>query len=108
MSTHPDVFIVGAARTPIGKFLGALSSLKASDLGAIAIREAMKRAAVSGNEVDEVLMGHVVQGGQGQAPARLIASRIAIAPRSEALSGLRAPRNLPIGVRAAPMMKTSG
>ena len=39
MSTYPDVFIVGAARTPIGKFLGGLSTLKASDLGAIAIRE---------------------------------------------------------------------
>src|SRR5438552_18041334 len=68
--TYPDVFIVGAARTPIGKFLGGLSSLKASDLGAVAIREAMSRAQVSGKEVDEVLMGHVVQGGQGQAPAR--------------------------------------
>src|SRR5881397_1759488 len=68
--TYPDVFIVGAARTPIGKFLGALSPLKASDLGAIAIREAMKRAGVAGSEVDEVLMGHVVQGGQGQAPIK--------------------------------------
>ena len=67
---HPDVFIVGAARTPIGKFLGGLSSLRASDLGAVAIREAMSRAGVSGDEIDEVLMGHVVQGGQGQAPAR--------------------------------------
>ena len=70
MSSYPDVFIVGAARTPIGKFLGGLSSLKASDLGAAAIREAMKRAGVPGDGVDEVLMGHVVQGGQGQAPAR--------------------------------------
>ncbi len=70
MSTHPDVFIVGAARTPIGKFLGGLAGLKASDLGAVAIREALQRAGVGGGEVDEVLMGHVVQGGQGQAPAR--------------------------------------
>jgi acetyl-CoA C-acetyltransferase len=70
MASYPDVFIVGAARTPVGKFLGGLSSLKAPDLGAIAIREALKRAAVSGDEVDEVLMGHVVQAGQGQAPAR--------------------------------------
>ena len=66
----PDVFIVGAARTPIGKFLGTLSTLKASDLGAIAIREAMLRAGVAGDAIDEVIMGHVVQGGQGQAPAR--------------------------------------
>ena len=70
MPSYPDVFIVGAARTPIGKFLGGLAPLKASDLGAIAIREAMRRAGVAGDEVDEVLMGHVVQGGQGQAPAR--------------------------------------
>ena len=70
MSAYPDVFIVGAARTPIGRFLGGLAGLKASDLGAIAIREAMKRAGVTGDQVDEVLMGHVVQGGQGQAPAR--------------------------------------
>ena len=65
----PDVFIVGAARTPIGRFLGGLSSLKASDLGAIAIREAMSRAGVTGGEIDEVLMGHVVTAGQGQARA---------------------------------------
>src|SRR5437667_9088705 len=80
MPSPPDVFIVGAARTPIGKFLGALSPLKASDLGAIAIREAMKRAGVAGSEVDEVLMGHVVQGGQGQAPARQAQIKAGIDP----------------------------
>src|SRR5215470_13979405 len=80
MSTTPDVFIVGAARTPIGKFLGGLSSLKASDLGAIAIREAMARAGVTGDQVDEVLMGHVVQGGQGQAPARQAQIKAGISP----------------------------
>src|SRR5215470_2967511 len=80
MSTTPDVFIVGAARTPIGKFLGALSPLKASDLGAVAIREAMSRAQVSGTDVDEVLMGHVVQGGQGQAPARQAQIKAGIDP----------------------------
>ncbi len=80
MTTYPDVFIVGAARTPIGKFLGGLSSLKASDLGAIAIREAMKRAQVTGHEVDEVLIGHVVQGGQGQAPARQAQIKAGIDP----------------------------
>ncbi len=70
MTAYPEVFIVGAARTPVGKFLGGLAPLKASDLGAIAIKEALARAGVPGSEVDEVLMGHVVQGGQGQAPAR--------------------------------------
>ena len=81
MATTPEVFIVGAARTPIGKFLGGLSSLKASDLGATAIREAMQRAGVAGNEIDEVIMGHVVQGGQGQAPARQAQIKAGIDPR---------------------------
>ena len=80
MTTYPDVFIVGAARTPIGKFLGGLAPLKASDLGAIAIREALRRAAVSGQQVDEVLMGHVVQAGQGQAPARQAQIKAGIDP----------------------------
>jgi acetyl-CoA C-acetyltransferase len=80
MTAYPDVFIVGAARTPIGKFLGGLASLKASDLGAIAIREAMSRARIGGDDVDEVLMGHVVQGGQGQAPARQAQIKAGINP----------------------------
>jgi len=82
----PDVFIVGAARTPIGKFLGSLSTLKASDLGAIAIKEAMVRAAVSGDEIEEVLMGHVVQGGQGQAPARQAQIKAGINPIAGAVT----------------------
>jgi acetyl-CoA C-acetyltransferase len=86
MSSTPDVFIVGAARTPIGKFLGGLSTLKGSDLGAAAIREAMKRANVAGTQVDEVIMGHVVQGGQGQAPARQAQIKAGIDPRAGALT----------------------
>ena len=82
----PDVFIVGAARTPIGKFLGTLSTLKASDLGAIAIREAMLRAGVAGDAIDEVIMGHVVQGGQGQAPARQALIKAGIDPKVGALT----------------------
>ncbi len=62
--------IVSAARTPIGKYLGGLSSLTAPELGAIAIREAVKRSGVPGGEINEVIMGHVLQGGTGQAPAR--------------------------------------
>jgi acetyl-CoA C-acetyltransferase len=62
--------IVSAVRTPIGRYLGGLSSLSAPELGAIAIREAVKRAGVAVEDVEEVLMGHVVQGGTGQAPAR--------------------------------------
>src|ERR1044072_334808 len=86
MSTTPDVFIVGPARTPIGKFLGGLSTLRASDLGAAAIREAMQRANVTGTQVDEVLMGHVVQGGQGQAPARQAQIKAGIDPRVGAVT----------------------
>ena len=86
MSSTPDVFIVGAARTPIGKFLGGLSTLKGSDLGAAAIREAMKRANVSSTQIDEVIMGHVVQGGQGQAPARQAQIKAGIDPRAGALT----------------------
>jgi len=62
--------IVSAARTPIGKFLGGLSSLSAPELGGIAIREAVRRAGVSPDDIQEVIMGNVLQGGVGQAPAR--------------------------------------
>src|SRR5215208_4651229 len=62
--------IVSAARTPIGKFLGALSTVSAPELGAAAIRAALERSGISGDEVQEVIMGNVVQGGVGQAPAR--------------------------------------
>jgi acetyl-CoA C-acetyltransferase len=62
--------IVSAARTPIGKFLGALSSLSAPELGAVAIRAAIERSGVPMSDIDEVIMGNVVQGGVGQAPAR--------------------------------------
>jgi len=86
MSSTPDVYIVGAARTPIGKFLGGLSTLKASDLGAVAIREAMKRSGIDGQQVDEVIMGHVVQAGQGQAPARQAQIKAGIDPRAGALT----------------------
>ena len=82
----PDVFIVGATRTPIGKFLGGLGSLKASDLGAIAIKEALVRAGITGNDVDEVIMGHVVQGGQGQAPARQAMIKAGVNPIAGALT----------------------
>ncbi len=62
--------IVSAARTPIGKFLGALSSLSAPELGAVAIKAAIERSRVPMSDIEEVIMGNVVQGGVGQAPAR--------------------------------------
>jgi acetyl-CoA C-acetyltransferase len=62
--------ILGAARTPIGSFLGGLASLRAPELGAIAIRAALGRSGVSPDNIEEVFMGSVVQAGVGQAPAR--------------------------------------
>ncbi|MDQ6770017.1 MAG: acetyl-CoA C-acyltransferase, partial [Gemmatimonadota bacterium] len=78
--------IVGAARTPIGKFLGALSSLSAPELGAIAIREALKRSRVPVEDVNEVIMGHVIQGGTGQAPARQAALKAGLPPTVSAVT----------------------
>ncbi len=65
-----EVVIVSAARTPVGSFLGALSSLPAARLGEIAIRAALKRAGLAPDEVDEVILGHVLQAAAGQGPAR--------------------------------------
>jgi acetyl-CoA C-acetyltransferase len=62
--------IVAATRTPIGRFLGAYTTLTAPQLGAIVVREAVRRAGVEAGVIDEVVMGQVVQGGAGQAPAR--------------------------------------
>jgi acetyl-CoA C-acetyltransferase len=65
-----EVVIVGAARTPIGSFLGSLAAVPAPRLGAIAIKAALERAGVAPSAVDEVIMGNVLQAGVGQAPAR--------------------------------------
>src|SRR3546814_14308816 len=65
-----DVVIAGAARTAVGSFNGSLSSLPASQLGAVAIREAMQRAKVAAAEVDEAIMGQILIAGAGQNPAR--------------------------------------
>src|SRR5512139_2501070 len=65
-----EVVIVGAARTPIGTFLGSLAAVPAPRLGAVAIRAALERAGVAPASVDEVVMGNVLQAGVGQAPAR--------------------------------------
>ena len=62
--------IVSAKRTPIGSFLGSLATVPVTELGALAIRAAMDEISLDPKEVDEVLMGHVLQAGTGQAPAR--------------------------------------
>ncbi len=65
-----DVVILGPARTPIGSYLGSLSTIPAPKLGATTIKESLKRAGIEPDQVDEVIMGNVLQGGVGQAPAR--------------------------------------
>ena len=62
--------LLSATRTPIGKFLGGLATLSAAKLGALVVREAVRRAGVADTDIDEVILGHVLQGGAGQATAR--------------------------------------
>lgn len=78
---NKKIVIVSAARTPIGKFLGGLSSVPAPKLGAVAIKGALDKIGLDYNLVDEVIMGNVVQAGVGQAPARQ-ASKFAGLPDS--------------------------
>ncbi len=92
-----EVVIVGAARTPIGKFNGAYAGLSATDLGAVAVRAAVSRAGIDPASVDECIMGNVVSAGLGQAPARqaaikggLPASVSAFAVNKVCGSGLKA------------------
>jgi acetyl-CoA C-acetyltransferase len=75
MSAPTDVVLAAACRTPIGRFGGAFKDLKATDLGAVVLRESLSRAGLRPELVDEVIMGHVVQAGAGQNPARQAALR---------------------------------
>ncbi|XP_065092869.1 acetyl-CoA acetyltransferase [Ochlerotatus camptorhynchus] len=70
MTSSGEIYIVSAARTPIGNFLGALSSLSAAELGAVAVKEVLHRANVAPADVDEVILGQALAAGQGQNPAR--------------------------------------
>lgn len=97
MADKREAVIISAARTPTGKFQGALKGFSAPELGAIAIKEAIKRAGVDPAKIDEVIMGCVVQAGIGQAPARQAALKAGLPPEVSALtinmvcgSGLRA------------------
>src|SRR5438876_2221552 len=75
MGETRQAVIISAARTPVGKLLGSLKSFKATDLGAMVVSEAVKRARVEPASVDEVIMGCVIQAGLGQNPARQAALR---------------------------------
>jgi acetyl-CoA C-acetyltransferase len=81
-----EIVIVSAARTPVGKFQGSLSSLSATDLGAIAVREAVARAGIDAASVDECIMGCVLPAGLGQNPARQAALRGGLAETVSALT----------------------
>ncbi len=94
---NKEAVIISAARTPTGKFQGLLKGFSAPDLGAIAIREAVKRSGIRGDQVNEVIMGCVVSAGLGQAPARQAALKADLPAEVSALtinmvcgSGLRA------------------
>jgi len=70
-----ETVILSACRTPVGRYLGSLTNVPAVELGAITIREAVKRAGVENTDIDEVLMGNVLTAGLGQNPARQAAMR---------------------------------
>lgn len=78
--------IISAVRTPVGKLLGSLKNFKATDLGAIVVREAVERAKVKPEDVDEVIMGCVIQAGLGQNPARQAALRGGLPPTVSAVT----------------------
>ena len=80
------VILKGGVRTPIGRFLGGLSALSAPELGAAAVRAAVERSGIDPGEVDEVIMGHVVTAGAGQAPARQAALNGGLPPTVPALT----------------------
>src|SRR5213592_2831061 len=80
MGETRQAVIISAARTPVGKLLGSLKSFSATELGAIVVRESVKRAGVAPEDVDEVIMGCVIQAGLGQNPARQAALRSGLPP----------------------------
>jgi acetyl-CoA C-acetyltransferase len=86
MASFDDVVIISGCRTAVGKFQGSLSDLSAPQLGAIAVREAVKRAGVDPAQVDECIMGNVLSGGLGQNPARQAAIYGGLSPATGAMT----------------------
>ena len=86
MSDSTTPVILSAVRTPIGRYLGGLSGFTAPQLGAMVIRDAVARAGVDGSAVDDVIMGQVVQGGSGQAPARQAMIHAGLPPSTPAVT----------------------
>jgi len=86
MASSNDVVIISACRTPVGKFQGSLSDFRAPELGAITVREAVKRAGIDPAQVDECIMGNVVSAGLGQNPARQAAIFAGLSPATGAMT----------------------
>ncbi len=86
MSDLNEAVIISAARTPVGKFLGSLKGFSAPELGAIVVRESVKRAGIKPEDVDEVIMGCVIQAGLGQNPARQAALNGGLSPSVAAVT----------------------
>src|SRR5207249_517999 len=101
-----DIVIISAVRIPIGKFQGALKSMTATQLGAIAVKAAVERAGLAPEQIDEVIMGNVVSAGLGQNPARQAALRGGLLPDVAAMtinkvcgSGLKAVEDIPVAIQ---------
>jgi acetyl-CoA C-acetyltransferase len=86
MAAFDDVVIISGCRTPVGKFQGSLSDFTAPQLGAIVVREAVKRAGINPDQVDECIMGNVVSAGLGQNPARQAAIFGGLSPATGAMT----------------------
>src|SRR6266446_4945586 len=86
MSETRQAVIISAVRTPVGKFLGSLKGFAATELGSIVVRESVKRAGIAAEDVDEVIMGCVIQAGLGQNPARPAALRGGLLPAVAAVT----------------------
>src|ERR1700747_1095051 len=100
MASCDAVVTISGCRTPVGKFQGSLSDFSAPQLGAIVVREAVKRAGIEEAEIDECIMGNVVTAGLGQNPARQAAIFGGLSPATGAMtinkvcgSGLKTPRS---------------
>ena len=86
MAERKEAYIISACRTAIGTLHGGLGTMTAPQLGALAIKEAVKRSGVEPADIEEVIMGHVVQGGCGQAPARQAAIHGGVPPEAAVMT----------------------
>src|SRR5258706_8194476 len=86
MAAFDDVVIISGCRTAVGKFQGSLTDLSAPQLGAVVVREAVKRAGLNSDQIDECIMGNVLPAGLGQNPARQAAIFGGLSPSTAAMT----------------------